>query len=422
MSKESECYSFDQRASGYARGEGFGVLVLKRLSRALADGDTIRGIVRSTGCGQDGNTPTITSPSQAAQERLIRETYARAGLGLDDTRYFEAHGTGTPVGDPCEAAAISNVFSSRTPDDPIYVGALKSNIGHLEGASGIAGVIKALLSLEKGAIPPNVYPERINPAVAAVGSNLRFPLQSVTWPAHGVRRASVNSFGYGGTNAHVIIDDALSFLRQRGIEGQHCTEELCEDEATSQTLSRLASLASTSSTGSSIGKHSDNVPSHHTPPSSSSHHYETNASHGDIQSSTAQLLVISAFDERAVHRFGTDLQKWMRGHLKLDNRHLLLKNLAYTLIEKRTSFPWRGFCVASKDLNAELKWSAPARAKPTPNICFVYTGQGAQWYGMGRELLQYGVYRKSILEADRYLQSLGCSWSLMGTSLFARYL
>jgi acyl transferase domain-containing protein len=190
MSKDSVCYSFDERASGYARGEGFGVLILKRLDTAIADGDTIRGVVRSTGCGQDGNTPSITSPSQSAQERLIRETYARAGLDLGDTRYFEAHGTGTPVGDPCEAAAISNVFSCRTPENPIFVGALKSNMGHPEGASGIAGVIKTLLVLEKGIIPPNVYPERISPAVAAAGPNLKFPLVPAIWPTDGLRRAS----------------------------------------------------------------------------------------------------------------------------------------------------------------------------------------------------------------------------------------
>ncbi|RAR00022.1 polyketide synthase PksJ [Stemphylium lycopersici] len=412
MSKDSVCYSFDERASGYARGEGSGVLVLKRLSQALADGDTIRGVVRSTGCGQDGNTPTITSPSQAAQERLIRETYARAGLSLDDTRYFEAHGTGTPVGDPCEAAAISNVFSARTHEDPMYVGALKSNIGHLEGASGIAGVIKALTVLEKGIIPPNVYPERISPAVAAVGPNLRFPLEPVAWPSNGPRRASVNSFGYGGTNAHVVLDDALSFLRQWGVEGRHCTEELFEDEENSQTLSRLTSASSTG-TGPSIGNYSDIALSDHTPPSSTIDHHDTNASHGVIQSSNLQLLVLSAFDERSVNRFSTALQKWISSHSKLDNRHQLLQDLAYTLVEKRTSFPWKSFCVASTNATAGLKWSAPARAKPTPNICFVYTGQGAQWYGMGRELLQYDVYRKSILEADQYLRSLGSSWSLI---------
>lgn len=416
MSKDSVCYSFDERASGYARGEGFGVLVLKRLSEAIADGNNIRGVIRSTGCGQDGNTPSITSPSQSAQERLIRETYARAGLSLDETRYFEAHGTGTKAGDPCEAAAINSVFSARTPEDPIFVGALKSNMGHPEGASGIAGVIKTLLVLEKGIIPPNVYPERINPAVTAAGPNLRFPLKPVLWPTSGVRRASVNSFGYGGTNAHVVIDDALSFLREQGLEGRHCTADVRTIEeakhvhpCNTSTLIRTSSNENGSETMPSGSTTCDDTPS-----GSADDYEEASTFAGENSKFTPKLLAISAFDERAVHRSIDALKKWMSDHMDDENRRQTLNDIAYTLAEKRTKFPWKSTCVALSNTQSEMAWSPPVRSKPNAKICFVFTGQGAQWHGMGRELMQYNVFSKTMREADQYFQSLGSSWSLIG--------
>ena len=130
LSHTSKSYSFDHRANGYSRGEGFGILILKRLKDALRDGNTIRAVIRSTGSNQDGHTPGITMPSSVSQEVLIRETYEKAGLSMEPTRYFEAHGTGTPVGDPLEATALGAAFRKiRKSDDPLIVGAVKSNIG-----------------------------------------------------------------------------------------------------------------------------------------------------------------------------------------------------------------------------------------------------------------------------------------------------
>ncbi|KAA8624680.1 Polyketide synthase modules [Pyrenophora tritici-repentis] len=432
MSKDSVCYSFDERASGYARGEGFGVLVLKRLSQAITDGDTIRGVIRSTGCGQDGNTPSITSPSQTAQERLIRETYARAGLSLDETRYFEAHGTGTPVGDPCEAAAINSVFSSRTPEEPMYVGALKSNMGHPEGASGIAGVIKTLLVLENGIIPPNVYPERINPAVTLAGPNLRFPLEPVVWPTNGIRRASVNSFGYGGTNAHVVIDDALSFLNERGLHSRHCTralqsiQEHCvadqeastiiDDTPGSTDCERLEHERQRYDSITSIGgpePKTESLSTNETPSRATSETEDENIRLTEAFNSSPKLLVVSGFDERAVRRSVTALQRWMQDHIVDDNRVQGLEDLAYTLAEKRTSFPWNTVCVAPSESTPHLAWPVPMRMRQRVDVCFVFTGQGAQWHGMGRELLAYETFRDSMLQADRFFKALGSEWSLM---------
>lgn len=166
LSPDSRCYPFDARANGYARGEGFGVIVIKRVTDAIADGDTIRAVIRGVGANQDGRTPGITQPSCSAQEALIRETYTKHRLNIGETRFFEAHGTGTPVGDLVEAKAIAAVFKdARSSIDPLFVGAAKSNVGHLEGASGIASIIKTLLALEKGIIPPNADHQDSNPQI-----------------------------------------------------------------------------------------------------------------------------------------------------------------------------------------------------------------------------------------------------------------
>lgn len=174
LSPDSRCYSFDHPANGYSRGERFGVVVIKLLSEALRDGNTIRAVIRATGSNQDGRTPGTTQPSKHAQETLIRHTYLRAGLALSETRFFEAHGTGTPIGDPTEAAAIGVVFKDqRIPNEPLFVRAVKSNIGHLEGASGLASLIKTIVILENGVIPPNIWFERPHASIHAEEWNIK---------------------------------------------------------------------------------------------------------------------------------------------------------------------------------------------------------------------------------------------------------
>ena len=174
LSPDGISHSFDDRANGYARGEGFAVVIIKRLDDALKHGDTIRGIIRATGSNQDGKTPGISQPSGAAQERLIRDTYGLAGLDLSLTRYFEAHGTGTQVGDPTEARAVATAFKNCRPSgSPLYVGSVKTNIGHLEGTSGLASLIKTILILEKGLIPPNIWFQNINPKIRETEWNIK---------------------------------------------------------------------------------------------------------------------------------------------------------------------------------------------------------------------------------------------------------
>ena len=166
LSEAGRSFAFDSRASGYGRGEGSATVIIKRLDDAIANGDPIRAVVRATALNQDGKTETITTPSQEAQSRLIAECYRRAGLDPAETTYFEAHGTGTPTGDPIEAGAVSSAFTkSRPADAPLLVGSVKTNIGHTETASGLASIIKVTLALEHGLIPPSVNLETLNPKI-----------------------------------------------------------------------------------------------------------------------------------------------------------------------------------------------------------------------------------------------------------------
>jgi len=208
---------WDASADGYARGEGVASVVLKKLSDAIADGDPIECIIRETNVNQDGRTMGITMPSSAAQAQLIRSTYAKAGLRLDRAedrcQYFEAHGTGTQAGDPQEAGAIAEAFFSGEGGSDIagemLVGSVKTVIGHTEGTAGIAGLLKASLCLQNSTLVPNLHFNNLSPKVKPFYSNLRIPTTLQPWPQlpPGIpRRASVNSFGFGGTNAHVILE------------------------------------------------------------------------------------------------------------------------------------------------------------------------------------------------------------------------
>jgi epothilone polyketide synthase D len=207
LSPDGRCKSFDHRANGYARAEGAGVLLLKPLEAAQRDGDRIYAVALGTAVNQDGRTPGITVPSGEAQQSLIRQACRVGGIEPHSVGYFEAHGTGTAVGDPIEAIAIGEVLagSGRTH----WIGSVKSNFGHAEAAAGVAGVIKASLCLERGLIPPNLHFERPNPSIPFDRLPLKVPTQMVPFEAYdGPRRASVNSFGFGGTNAHAILEQA----------------------------------------------------------------------------------------------------------------------------------------------------------------------------------------------------------------------
>ena len=207
---DGRCKSFDADADGYGRGEGGGVVVLKRLSDARRDGDRALAIIRGSAVHQDGRTNGIMAPSGAAQAHLMRRAYAVAGVDPATVGFVEAHGTGTRVGDPLEAAAMTEVFGPGRPADrPLLIGSVKPNIGHLEAGAGVAGVIKAVLALRHGEIPPSLNFTTGNPAIPWDTAGLRVVTEPTPWPqADTPRRAGVSGYGYGGTIAHVILEQA----------------------------------------------------------------------------------------------------------------------------------------------------------------------------------------------------------------------
>jgi acyl transferase domain-containing protein/NADPH:quinone reductase-like Zn-dependent oxidoreductase/short-subunit dehydrogenase len=397
LSPDGICHSFDDRANGYARGEAIGGLLLKPLSAALADGDTIRAVIRGSATNQDGKTPGITMPSPESQADLIRFVYEQAGLKMSDTGYFEAHGTGTGLGDPMELSAIgATLGASREPGQvPLYVGSIKSNIGHTEGCSGLAGVIKSILCLEKGMLVPNAGFENLNPKLRLKDWNLALPLSLMQWPSSGLRRISVNSFGYGGSNAHVILDDAYHYLKSHHLIGNHST---------------LVDSDSGSDSGISMSGSS-------TPPP------EDEDDEVPVPGNN-KLIVFSSQDQAGLQRqasaYKTAFNKMEKDRKLSALEHLdqqtYLDDLANTLATRRTKFDYRSFTVADSIGNLSGKLSKGLqklkRAGKEDNIMMVFTGQGAQWAQMGKELLDKPVFREATAKSQAYLEKYGAKWNV----------
>ncbi|KAE8133672.1 lovastatin nonaketide synthase [Aspergillus pseudotamarii] len=366
LAPDGRAKMWDAGANGYARGEGVGVVVLKRLSAALRDGDPIECIIREVCVNQDGRTQGITMPNELAQAALIRRTYERAGLDPNSPRdrpqYFEAHGTGTPAGDPKEAEAIAKAFfgvnDGSTDPNPMYVGSVKTVIGHTEGAAGIAGILKTSLALQHGLIAPNLLFDTLSPAVAVFTKQLRVPTSLIAWPAvpgGGPRRASVNSFGFGGSNGHAILE---SFVP----------------------VSQVAE--------------SDDP--------------------GEVSFSP---FTFSAPSERALISTLTAFAEHLQNTPKLN-----MRDLAYTLQTRRSAFPFRTTFWAATTaqlvdkINERLQMSNSkettplsirALSRPSGRVLGIFTGQGAQWVGMGMELVQRSSYARSIVvELQQSLEDL----------------
>ncbi len=210
LSPDGKCRPFDAGANGYVRGEGCGLVVLKRLGDAIRAGDTILAVLRGTAVNQDGKSSGLTAPNGPAQQECIRRALAQADATPEQLTYVEAHGTGTPLGDPIEVSALQAVIGQRGPDSPTcYMGSVKANIGHLETASGVASLIRVVLMLQHGAIPPQRNFETLNPNIPSTPSGLQITKELRPWKA-GVRArlASISGFGFGGTNAHVVLEES----------------------------------------------------------------------------------------------------------------------------------------------------------------------------------------------------------------------
>ncbi|KXJ85338.1 hypothetical protein Micbo1qcDRAFT_223400 [Microdochium bolleyi] len=363
LSPDGRCFAFDSRANGYARGEGICMMVVKHIDDAIRDGDPIRAVIRATGLNQDGKTAGIVLPHQDAQMELIKTTYELAGLDPADTQYVEFHGTGTKAGDPTEMGAIARTISkARTSKVPLYCGSVKTQIGHTEGTAGIAGVLKCALALERGLIPPHLNLIKPNPRLQLDAWNIVLPNKAIPWPESetGLHRASVNNFGFGGTNAHCILDDAPSYLRSRGVAVEKHV--------------RLTDGAW------STARH-------------------------------PRIFALSAPEQEATAR----QRKGLSEYLKMSPENI--DDLAHTLASRRSKFQWRHTVVARDldELRGTLEDDAikPAKVLAQNNVAYVFTGQGAQWYAMGRELLAYEVFAASVTESAAMMMQMGASWNAL---------
>ncbi|SPQ24118.1 ddfcf033-124e-48c3-8647-9deef8689590 [Thermothielavioides terrestris] len=347
FSDAGKTYAFDHRAkSGYARGEGAACLILKPLASAEADNDYIYAVITHTGLSHNGRTVGIAAPSPEEQERLLRKVFAEARIDPREIGFFEAHGTGTKKGDPIEARAIYRAVSHLfDPEDPLHIGSVKPNVGHLECASGLVSVIKAALILSYRFILPNADFERANESIPLSQWNMKVATAQRPWPPKR-KYVCVNNFGFSGSNSMAVLSAAP---KPKGYEVSEKSRE-----------------------------------------------------------SPLRLYVLSAADETALRNTISRLSVWIERHAEL-YQSTLPKNLAYTLCQRRSHLPWRVAVVAdmcggvAAALNSRDTTMARAPSDP-PRLAFVYTGQGAQWWAMGRELLRtHPVFLDSILRADEAL-------------------
>ncbi|KAI6350418.1 protein transport protein bet1 [Pyricularia grisea] len=353
---------WDKDANGYARGEGVAAMALKTLSQALADGDNIQAIIREAGVNQDGATSGLTMPSASAQRELIHTVYRKAGLDPtkpeDQPQYIEAHGTGTPAGDPVEAEALSTAFfpSSHPVDQPIYAGSIKTVLGHTEGTAGIAALLKVVQAIKNCTIPPNLLFNELSPKVAPFYGNVRIPTKPLPWPpvpAGQPKRASVNNFGFGGTNAHAIVE---SYLDPRG------------------------------DTGADVGQDRLFTP-----------------------------FVFSAASEQSLRANLTAYAEYLSQNPDTD-----VHALAYTLRDRRSQLAYRVALDAStlpdlvalinqrlSDTETPLGTRGMRKRDEPLKLLGVFTGQGAQYARMGSELVQQSPFAEGIIKSlDQILASL----------------
>ncbi|MBF2050487.1 MAG: SDR family NAD(P)-dependent oxidoreductase [Elainella sp. C42_A2020_010] len=223
LSPSGQCRTFDANADGYIRGEGCGIVVLKRLKDAITDRDPILAIIRGSAANHDGQSNGLTAPNGQAQEAVIQQALGQAGVAAAQVQYVEAHGTGTPLGDPIEVLALSKVLAQgRSADNPLWIGSVKTNIGHLESAAGVASLIKTVLALQHQQIPPHLHFQQPNPYIPWQQLAVQVPTHLVPWPslAHQPRLAGVSSFGMSGTNVHVILEEFVEEVIDEQIDKQ----------------------------------------------------------------------------------------------------------------------------------------------------------------------------------------------------------
>ena len=377
LAPDGRCKTFDADANGYVRGEGCGILVLKRLSEAEADGDRIWGIIRGSAVNQDGASTGLTVPNGKAQEEVIRAALLRAGVLPSQVDYVEAHGTGTPVGDPIELEAVAAAYCKNRPAErPLLIGSVKTNFGHLESAAGVAGVMKVLLAMNRGVIPKHLNFSNPTPAVDWRQFPLRVTSTATEWPLVSDRAplAGISGFGWSGTNAHIVVEGYGTPSRT--------SNELHDSKWPAGSPRHIAiSLPKTAS------EEEAEVPA----------------------ARAMRLLPLSGKTDNALRELAERYLAW------LDERSTdmepsdsasspLLSDMAWTAGVGRSQFAHRAGVVFSdaESLRVGLKAVAEddggAEAEATTKVAFVYTGQGAQWMGMGKPLYEREPVVRAVLD------------------------
>ncbi|KAK6359052.1 hypothetical protein TWF696_000222 [Orbilia brochopaga] len=352
LSPRGRCHSFDASGDGYVRGEGCLALLLKPLKQAIQDNDPIRAVIKGTRLNQDGRTQGITLPSSAAQRANMEALYKDYNINPADIQYVEAHGTGTAAGDPLEMSALDSIFGPSHVENPLVVGSVKSNIGHLESCAALAGIIKTVEALERGKIPPQMHFKTPNPKIDF--SRMKIPTTILDWPSSSdrTRKAAINSFGFGGTNGHAVLE---SYPR--------------EDSSL-------------------------------------------------VQEDRPFLFIVSAENEASLNQLCTSYADYVEANQPS------LQDLSYTLAARRSIHRRSRLFVADscsslvEKLRGDHSSSKPLTKNPEKfgKLAFVFTGQGAQWVQMGKELIEKStLFRLVLEECDRILQTLpdGPDWSII---------
>ncbi|KAK8076614.1 polyketide synthase [Apiospora phragmitis] len=382
LSEHGRSYSYDSKASGFGRGEGAACLFIKRMDDAIRDGDPIHAVIRGTACNHSGRSDGITMPNGLAQQKLLWAVHNAAGLDPSDTPVIEGHGTGTGVGDPIESGAFTAVLGrNRTSANPLHLGSIKSNFGHLEGASGALAMIKAIMQVKNGIVLPTAGFESINPKIQDP-EKVKIAEMPLPWPENEARRCLITNFGFGGSNSAIIIEQApVQAAKPNGVTNGH-----------SNGVNGHNGLITNGSNGHSNGN-------------------GTNGHSNGSEVQSKRLFVFSAKTQKSLDAY---LSSWEDYLEEAPEPKEFFQDLSYTLGQRRTHFPYR--VAASADsvegLEEAISTLKPVRIKDRI-LNFVFTGQGAQYAQMALALRSFKVFAEALKEAESHLQKLGSQWSLL---------
>jgi acyl transferase domain-containing protein/acyl carrier protein len=372
LSPDGRCKAFDAGANGYVRGEGAGIVVLKTLSRAISDGDNIYALIRGSAVNQGGRSNGITAPTRLGQEKVILEACRQAAVSPGQLQYVELHGTGTPLGDPIEAQALGNVLAIDRPEgDKCIVATIKTNIGHLEAAAGIAGLIKTILALKYRMIPPMLHFHKINPNIPIDELPIRIAQCLEPWPeSFAPALAGVSSFGFGGTNAHIIVEEVSGDLQVSRLNTEQEPEKIYILPISARSPKALKDYAS------SYLNYLENI---------------------DIKSQ-----LVAGSEQSMDLRDLCNTAGVRRGH---DDFRLAVVAKSQEELETKIKLFVDG--TTEKDLFAGCRTKGVE-----PKVVFVFSGQGPQWWAMGRQLYgQEPVFRETIERCDQAMSKYA-DWSL----------